>query len=196
MSQRPRDFSTSLSLIERVRQLDSSAWSVLSRLYGPIVYYWARRMGLQSDDAADVTQTVFISVWRARSTLAPDRPGASFRGWLWTTTRNAVRNHHRRRKLQLAHTDRLDELAAEDGSISDDDGHDGAMNDISDELTFRALEIVRESVDASTWDAFWATAVENRPVHDVAADLDISPAAVRQGKYRVLCRLRQLLADR
>ena len=42
--------STETSLILRVQQNDAAAWERLSQLYGPVVYAWARKAGLQSDD--------------------------------------------------------------------------------------------------------------------------------------------------
>ena len=51
--------STSASLLARVQADDSEAWSRLVRLYGPVVYRWARQAGLQPNDAADVAQAVF-----------------------------------------------------------------------------------------------------------------------------------------
>ena len=46
-----------------------------------------------------------------------------------------------------------------------------------------------------TWRAFWLTAVEGRPANDVAAELAMTPVAVRVAKSRVLQRLREALGD-
>ena len=54
--------STSTSLVRRAQQADAVAWEKLTRLYGPVVYGWARQSGLQPDDAADVMQNVFHSL--------------------------------------------------------------------------------------------------------------------------------------
>lgn len=61
----PGSFSTSVSLLERVRQNDASAWRRFVQLYGPLTYAWARRYGFQSEDAADVMQETLIAVNRA-----------------------------------------------------------------------------------------------------------------------------------
>jgi DNA-directed RNA polymerase specialized sigma24 family protein len=47
-------------------------------------------------DAADVSQDVFAAVARHIADFRRERPGDSFRGWLWTITRNKVRYHWRR----------------------------------------------------------------------------------------------------
>ena len=58
-----REFGTiSSGLLSGVRACDRNAWRRMSVLYGPLVYYWCRRQGLQSADADDVVQDVFKTV--------------------------------------------------------------------------------------------------------------------------------------
>jgi hypothetical protein len=47
--------STPSSLLEGLRQGDAASWRRLALLYGPLVYGWCRRRGLQAADAQDVT---------------------------------------------------------------------------------------------------------------------------------------------
>src|SRR5262245_64357028 len=96
------DASPSLgaSLLERLRAGQPGAWERLARLYGETVYGWCRRAGVPEADAADVSQEVFAAVARHIDDFRRERPGDSFRGWLWTITRNKVRDHFRRRAEQ------------------------------------------------------------------------------------------------
>ena len=59
----------------------------------------------------------------------------------------------------------------------------------------RGLELVRSEFEERTWQAFWLTAVEGRPAGDVATDLNVTAAAVRKAKSRVLHRLKEELGD-
>ena len=59
----------------------------------------------------------------------------------------------------------------------------------------RVLELVRAEFEDRTWQAFWQTAVEERPTREVADGLGMSPTAVRIAKSRVRRRLREALAD-
>src|SRR6478672_4582250 len=54
--------ATSLSLLERAKANDRSAWDRIVCLYAPLVYRWCRRFGLQEADALDVGQDVLRSV--------------------------------------------------------------------------------------------------------------------------------------
>jgi RNA polymerase sigma-70 factor (ECF subfamily) len=57
------------------------------------------------------------------------------------------------------------------------------------------LDLVRGEFENRTWEAFWRTAVEDRPARDVADELGMSVLAVYKAKSRVLRRLRQELGD-
>src|SRR5688572_4263442 len=91
------DGSTSSSLIDRVQARDAEAWRRLAHIYGPLVYRWTQKAGLQESDAADVSQEVFRAVASHVTEFRRDRPDATFRGWLWTITRNKIHDFFRRR---------------------------------------------------------------------------------------------------
>src|SRR4051794_7651699 len=51
------------SLLLRVRDpRDNDAWREFVELYGPLVYRFSRKRGLQDADAADLTQIVFQAI--------------------------------------------------------------------------------------------------------------------------------------
>ena len=93
--------SVGSTLLERLRAGQTDAWERLARLYGPTVYVWCRRAGVPEADAADVSQEVLAAVARHLADFRRERPGDSFRGWLWTITRNKVRDHWRRHVDQV-----------------------------------------------------------------------------------------------
>src|SRR5678810_1480276 len=64
------------------------AWQEFVNLYGPVIYGFARKRGLQDADAADLMQDVLRSVSGAIGRLDYDRNQGTFRGWLFTISRN------------------------------------------------------------------------------------------------------------
>jgi RNA polymerase sigma-70 factor (ECF subfamily) len=186
--------STSTSLVERVKARDADAWRRLARLYTPLVYRWARQCDLQASDAADVVQEVFLAVARHIDGFRLDLPQASFRGWLWTITRNQVRLHYRRSKERpdAVGGSTANYLIQRQPDLVDMDDEPPGF-DSQSSLIHRALQLVRGDFQPQTWRAFWQMVIEGRPVGEIAEELAMTPAAVRQAKYRVLCRLQDEL---
>lgn len=186
--------STSSSLLARVKAGESDAWARFAELYGPTVYRWCRQCGVAADDSADVCQEVFSSVASRVGRFRREKPGDSFRGWLWTITRNKAQDHFRHRAGEPnAHggSEHRDFLAGVPAATSDDSGSPEPPADHA--LVRRALKVVREEVEPSSWQAFWRMTVEGHSSAEVARDLGLTSSAVRQAKYRLLRRLRQEL---
>lgn len=200
MAQTANSFSTSASLIRRVKARDPEAWQRLSRLYGPLAYRWTRQCGLQPNDAADIVQNVFLSVSQSVERYSVEVPNASFRGWLWTITRNAVREFHRHQATRphaVGGSDAHAQFQQIGETLSNLTEDPDAWNSLSEStnLAHRALGLIQGDFEPRTWDAFWRTTMEDQSAADVAGALGLSTKAVRQAKYRVLCRLREVLAD-
>jgi RNA polymerase sigma-70 factor (ECF subfamily) len=184
-------------LLERVKADEPAAWDRLVGLYAPLIFQWCRRWDLQEQDISDILQDVFQAVVTSIARFRKDREGDTFRGWLRRITQNKVRDHYRRLGREpggVGGTDAQRHLAqvpmprpAEVGSSGDELAEH--------ELVFRALELIRAEFAERTWQAFWRTTIENQTPGDVAADLSMSPGAVRVAKCRVLHRLREELGD-
>lgn len=197
-TQSPTSPSTASSLLDRVKLRDGHAWLRLVHVYGPLVYWWCRRDGLQPDDAADVAQEVFTVLVAKISDFRRDRQEDTFRGWLRTITRNKLRDHFRLAARSVpgqggSDANRLlaqiPQVLPQTPSHSDIDAAEQYV------LDQNVVELVRTSVELPTWQAFWMVGVQGRPVADVADELGMTPAAVYKAKYRVIRRFRQELGD-
>jgi RNA polymerase sigma-70 factor (ECF subfamily) len=186
---------TPVSLLERLRAKDGVAWQRAIQLYGPLVTFWCRRSGLHAQDAEDVSQEVFAAAAAGIGGFHHDRPGDTFRGWLQGITRNQVLFYLRRRHNQPQ---------AEGGSnawqnlqeVSDPLGPaDDEERAVIDQIYLQALEQVRGQFEPATWQAFWRTAVDGRTPAELATELGMTSAAIRQAKSRVLRRLKQELGE-
>lgn len=189
--------SASSSLIRRVKVRDPVAWQRLSSMFGPVVYGWGRQSGLQASDAADVMQEVFRSVSISIEAFERKNAGDSFRGWLWTITRNKIRDHFRLqagRPQGVGGPDAQQFLAQIPEVPPDDASLTGGGSTIA-HIAHQSLELVRAEFEPRTWQAFWRVAVEDQSPSDVAASLGISVASVYVAKSRILKRLREELKD-
>jgi RNA polymerase sigma-70 factor (ECF subfamily) len=189
----PEDSTTS-SLLRRAMAREPEAWERLVRLYSPLVRHWCRQWGVAEHEVADVTQEVFAAVVSSLGQFRPDQPGTTFRGWMRGITRHKLLNHTRDRgEPAVGGTDaqvRLQEVPAPADDVELSEG----PADVT-ELYQRALRLVQHQVEDRTWTAFWRATVESRTTAEVAAELGITPNAVRLAKSHVLCRLREEMGE-
>jgi RNA polymerase sigma-70 factor (ECF subfamily) len=175
--------TTSETLLAQLQRADSAvaAWPRFVHLYGPLIYHWARRAGLQEQDAADVTQDVFVVLLGELPKFAYDR-NKSFRSWLRAVTLNKWRDRARRRTVPI-------EPGADPDSLPDP-ADPLSAHDYRRYLIASALEQLRPEFRPETWAAFVRHGVDAAPASDVAKELGLTVGAVYAAKCRVLARLR------
>src|SRR5438552_2107578 len=177
--------TTAVSLLQRLRQQpDAADWERLVRLYTPLLLYWARRLGLRDQDAADLVQDVLIVLVQKLPEFQY-QPGKSFRGWMRTVLMNKWRDRPHR---------------GDPAPLDSEAQPPAPADDPLEEREYRlfvlgqALRIMSADFEPTTWQACWETVVLDRPAAEVAAELGITVNAVYLAKSRVLSRLRQDLA--
>ncbi len=186
----PNPAPTRPSLLLALRDGDDhQAWTDFVDLYTPLVFRQCLRAGLQSADAEDITQDVLRSVARALPSLEYHPARGRFRGWLLTVTRNRLHNFFAR---DLRHPRGTGETAVHE-FIANQPAPDTSPDwetDFRRRLFEVAADRVRPEFQASSWNAFWSTAVEGRPVDEVAAELGLSAGSIYVARSRVTARLR------
>ena len=187
---------TQPSLLLRVRDpKDAQAWTRFVDVYTPLVFNFCRKRGLQAADAADVSQDVMRAVSGAIARFDYDREKGSFRDWLFRVTRNKLTDFTRRRPRQAAgsgETAVLDLLESQPAATPDEDAWERQWKQRVFEY---ACEQVKGEFEERTWRAFWASAVEDRDVKAIAAELGMTAGAVYVAKSRVLSRIRRAVEE-
>lgn len=79
---------------------DPAAFAPLYQRYAPRVYSYCLRRLVDRERAADATSQIFIRAIAALPRFGPDsnKPGATFRAWLFTIAHNVVMDAHRRHR--------------------------------------------------------------------------------------------------
>ena len=98
-------------LVRRCIAGDANAWEELVKQQNRRIYNICYRFTGSSSDAEDLTQEVFIRLYRTMSSYEPDR--GSFNTWLTTLTRNMLVDHFRRTRQERI-TDSIDAAPAAD----------------------------------------------------------------------------------
>ena len=97
-------------LVRRCIAGDAVAWEEIVQRYNRRIYNICYRFAGSADDAQDLTQEVFIKMYRTLSSYDPGR--AAFMTWLTTITRNLLVDHFRKTK-QDRMTETLDGTSSE-----------------------------------------------------------------------------------
>ncbi len=187
---------TSLSLLDRARQRDRTAWERIVNLYQPLVAHWCIRSGISQADTADVSQEVFAAVSSHLAKFEREKTG-SFRSWLRAITRTKIIDHHRRLQgVPVAGggsdaKERMESIPESEmaSALDNDDPAEPGL------LYRKALSLIETEFEPTTWQAFLAAVVDGRKAKDVAADLGITRSAVYTAKSRVLKKLRDQFKD-
>lgn len=193
----PGHIDTRASLILRLADsADVAAWDDFTLIYRPLIMRVAMRSGLQTADAEDLVQEVFVAVADSVSDWLQRCDRGGFRPWLLRIARNAAVNMLTRRAYRRwgsggdSAAQQLAQLPA---------AEEGAGREIDIEYrrqVFRWAAVrVRESVTEATWQAFWTTHVEGLSVEQAAVELGTTTAKIYVARSRVMARLRELVSE-
>lgn len=179
---------TRVSLLQRLHQVeDAEAWMEFTDLYQPLIYDICRQKGLQHADATDISQEVLGKVASAIDRYDPNRPNATFRGWLYRMTRNLVVDFFRRRSRDpLAQAAEVHQIEFQVFN------RDESEFDLGFRRRVFALvaQCVQRQVAPKTWQAFWKTEVEGWDSEEAARELNLTRGALYVARSRVLAKLR------
>jgi len=182
--------TTSTSLIRRLKlsQRDEAAWKRLVELYGRLVLSWCRKAGVKQNDRQDVFQDIFSAVNRKIHDFQWGNAEQTFRGWLRVIATSKINDKHRKNKTlpQTFSDTHFDDILGKMVVKESDIDHDTERTI----LMRRAVEIVKPDFAEKTWEAFKRTEIDGQTATETAVELDMTPAAVRQAKKRVLDRIR------
>ena len=98
------------SLVRRCIAGDAVAWEEIVQRYHRRIYNICYRFAGSGDDAQDLTQEVFIKMYRTLNSYDVER--GAFMTWLTTMTRNLLVDHFRKTKQDRV-TDSMDSTSSE-----------------------------------------------------------------------------------
>lgn len=184
------------ALVARLRTGDRGAFAELAETWGPRLYRYLMRLGLDPETALDFTQETLVRALQAiLGGRAPDRPVP----WLYRIATNLARDDARsayRQRVGLHGT--IDDNA---GRFIWDDGAAGCAADPADVVTRQSLDRDRRAavrralleLSPELREVVVLRVFEERPVSDVAAILGVPAGTVKSRLHRALRALRAAL---
>ena len=183
-------------ILKRHRLGDAEAFAELIELYRKPVYSYLYRCGVGRDDRDDLFQEVFLKVHRAASSYDDERP---LHPWIFTIVANTVRNHLRRRRGRLRLFFRSpakpsweswdEEPLVEPADSRPDGERQAAARETGTWLNSQVQELPEEQRQV-----LLLASVEQMPLKDVAAALDVPLNTVKTRLYRARLSLGRALA--
>ncbi len=182
--------STSESLLIRLSDAsDADAWSRFVQLYTPLIFFWARKTGLQPHDAADLVQDVLTIVFQKLPELKYD-PAKSFRGWLRTVTLNRFRELCRKQKLK-----EIDGPQSALGQVADPQSAESTWDlNYARQLVAAAMGGLKGDFAPPTWTALNQLIKTGQPAADIARETGVSVWTLYAAKARLMRKLRTELS--
>lgn len=180
-------YTTSVTLLEALRKADDQgAWLRFVKLYTPLLYHWARHIGLQQTDAEDLVQDIFVLLLRKLPEFHYRRDG-SFRSWLRVVALNKWRERGRRPTPLAAPAEQLNAVPAADETAAFEQAQ------YCQHVVGSALRLIEPEFSPTAWKAFQEHVIGGRDAALVAQELGIRPGTVYAAKSRVMTRLRREL---
>jgi RNA polymerase sigma-70 factor (ECF subfamily) len=171
--------------VDLLRQLADGSKAALSTLYdrySRVVYAYTAARLEPREDVEEISQDVFVTLWRRRATI--ELAGESALPWLLVTSRNLIAN--RRRALEVVQKRRSDREV--DGSVPDD--RPGPDEIVEREQLFSYVESVVAALPEPDRTVFELCIRGGSSYEEAAAQVGLSEGAVRNRLSRLRARLR------
>ena len=183
--------TTRRTLLARVRDRgDEDAWESFYELYAPLLYQYARRLGLSATDAEEVRDQCLEVVSRRMPEFEYDRKKGCFKGWLHRIVSGRVIDLRRAR--QHEDPDSHDLHTIPDPEPSPDDEWERRWRH---RHLFYCLERLKERVPATSYEVFRRLLLDGATVPEVCADLGLNPNQVYKAKSQMLRRVRASMRE-
>lgn len=184
------------ALVRRCVAGDAAAWEDIVRRLNRRIYNICYRFTGSGDDAQDLTQEVFIKIYRTLDSFDVEK--GSFMTWVTTVTRNLLVDHFRKTKQDRV-TDSLDNTGSEDEDtlpLSDQLADKGPTPDVrvhrreTQEMVQRALQ----KLSPELREAVILRDLQDMDYKDIALSLKVPEGTVKSRINRGRVELARLLS--
>jgi len=170
------------TLVNLLKQDDQLAYTEIFERYSRILVNHAYKMLGNRDEANDVVQEVFLSIWNKRSELVITGALSSY---LYKATKNRILNHIAHKKVVSRYADSVSDFIENDYILADSDLREKELELIIAKEIALLPEKMRE--------VFLLRKVEELSYDEIALQLNITDKTAKQQVYNSLKILREKL---
>jgi RNA polymerase sigma factor (sigma-70 family) len=183
---------TRVTLLARLKKTENNeAWLEFEELYRGFILSLIVRMGINQEDAEDISQAVLTKVWQKIEDFEYNQNKGKFHNWLAAMTRNTVRDFFRTKKNFITGRDSVEYqeqyLDIEKQVLPDIENL--AREEWVLHITNLAWNNIKDDIYESKQEVFKMVSQEI-PNREIAQKLGISEASVRVYKAEVFEKMR------
>lgn len=181
-------------LIKAAADGDESAFSVLVTTYERLVYTTVKSKVMSAEDAMDISQEVFIKIWRA---LPNWRGDCKFATWVYKICINASLDFLRRApEFTESLSGRIDEGGEEHPlDIADESVHSSPEGKLEQSETSLAVRRAIERLPEEQRQVVMLRDIEGYSYEEIAEMLSLGIGTVKSRLNRARTKLREMLAS-
>lgn len=171
--------------MHRFKTGDESALKDVFELYGGSLFFFAKNMIDNKEEAEDIVAESFIKLWRQRETFVEQR---NIKAYLFVVAKNACLNYLKHIKRKTSSHKELMYL--------ENEGHEEVMNRVIHAELMKIVQDEIEKLPDLARKIFKLTFIEGLKPDQIAMQLSMPAQNVRNNKSRALELLRLSLAKR
>jgi RNA polymerase sigma factor (sigma-70 family) len=171
----PLSLPEPLDVVARTRGGDHTAFSALVSAYQPRVFRWALALTGDQDEAEDITQEVFVRVYRKLGGFRGDGP---FEAWIYRITRRVAFRSRRPLPRGL-------ESAADDVYVTDPGGR------VDRQRAFDLIRTIAATLPMRQREVFILCDLEGRTPLEASEILALKDVSVRASLFKARAAIRR-----
>ncbi len=187
------EWVTTTQVLEDLKESnDTLAWTSFRDHFYPVIFNFAKTLGLSATDAEDAAQETMLTFLKVFRDGKYDREKGQFSHWLFGVAKRVILNFRKRLPREHLVVDNTTGTSFWD-IVADDNAVQHSWDTEWQRMVLgRCLQRAHRELDEKVFRAFELYALSQKPVEEVCQTLGISRNAVYVAKSRVLSRLRQL----
>jgi RNA polymerase sigma factor (sigma-70 family) len=184
--------ATRVTLLAKLKKTENhEAWLEFETIYRGFILSLILRMGINADDAEDISQAVLTKVWQKIEDFEYNQNKGKFHNWLAAMTRNTVKDFFRTKKNFITGRDSVEYqeqyISIEEQVLPDIENL--AREEWVLHITNLAWNNIKADIYETKREVFKLVSKET-PTKEIAQQLGISEASVRVYKAEVFEKMR------